>query len=62
MLIKGKLIINDNNVLNPYSYLKAKNEQRKKGGVSTTKTNPKTGEAVPYVQERLLSQLRLIGS
>jgi len=52
---KGKLIIADNNALNPYAYFRAKKEQCKKGGIYTTKQDPKTGKEVPYARERLFS-------
>lgn len=52
---KGKLIIADDNALNPYAYFEAKKEQCKKGGTYTTKQDPKTGKEVPYAQERLFS-------
>ena len=52
---KGKLIISDNNALNPYAYFQARKEQRKKGGTYTTKQDPETGQEVPYAQERLFS-------
>jgi len=51
----GKLIITDSNALNPVVCLAAKREQRKRGGVYTTKVDPQTGKAVPYAQERLFS-------
>jgi 2-polyprenyl-3-methyl-5-hydroxy-6-metoxy-1,4-benzoquinol methylase len=52
---KGKLLITDDNALNPYAYFEAKKEQCKKGGTYTTKQDPKTGTEVPYAQERLFS-------
>ena len=51
----GKLIITDTNALNPYSYLEAKREQKRSGGLYTIKENPKTGRIVPYVRERIFT-------
>lgn len=51
----GRIIITDPNALNPYIYLQTKKEQKRKGGIYTTKKDPKTGEEISYAVERVLT-------
>lgn len=51
----GRIIITDPNALNPYVYMKTKKEQKRKGGIYTTKKDPKTGEEISYAVERVLT-------
>jgi len=51
----GKLIVADSNALNPLAYILSKRDQLTAGGAHLTRKNPKTGEIVPYAQERLLT-------
>ncbi len=55
----------DSNALNPVVYFDAKMEQRRAGGVVSTKEDPKTGNEIPYAHERLFnirSIKQLVGS
>ena len=58
----GKLIIADCNKLNPIFFYKAKEEQKKSGGVIITKKDPKTGDDIPYAVERIFTiyQIKLL--
>lgn len=51
----GRIIITDPNALNPYMYVQTKKEQKRKGGIYTTKRNSKTGEEISYAIERILT-------
>ena len=51
----GRIIITDPNALNPYMYVQTKEEQKRKGGIYTTKKNSKTGEEISYAIERILT-------
>ena len=51
----GRLIIIDANALNPYAYLRARRDQRRRGGLIIKKRNPRTRELVSYAQERIFT-------
>lgn len=45
----GRIIITDPNALNPYIYMKTKKEQKRKGGIYTTKKIPKQERKYPML-------------
>lgn len=51
----GRLVLCDQNFLNPREYYKAKKAQLRGGGTYTTKLDPSTNVEVPYARERLFS-------
>ncbi|MEA1958958.1 MAG: class I SAM-dependent methyltransferase [Chloroflexota bacterium] len=51
----GKLIIVDENALNPYVYLQCRRARSERGGLYTKLENPRTGEVVSYAQERIFT-------
>ncbi len=55
----GKLIIADQNRLNPYAYLLSKKAQKKKNGLYITRKELNTGEVIYYAIERIYTILEI---
>lgn len=51
----GRLIISDENKLNPYIYSQSKKIQKREGGKIISKKDPITGENIKYAMERYFS-------
>jgi len=57
--MSGKIIIADQNRLNPYAYLLSKKAQKKNRGLYITKKEPNTGEVIHYAVERIFTILEI---
>ena len=57
--VGGRLIIADQNRLNPYAYLLSKKAQKKNCGLYITKKQPNTGEIIHYAIERIFTILEI---